>query len=427
VTAAHTDNIGSPVSEASFNASTATATWSWQTDQVAARGSPYTVTFEAAETELAATVDVIIQVTGVNVPPELPVHAAPADGARVATDQPELRIINSTDVDFDPLVYELELYQDPDLAPVHSDSVAEGASGETAWVPPALLENTRYTWRVRAYDGQLDNPYSPWTTAWRFLVDVANDPPEPPVMSKPDGSQVVLSRNPTLEAINPTDPEDDPLELTFEVGLDADFSTSIAVSPPQPVNAASTTTAWRLATPLDWSTTYYVRAWATDDRGGRSDNSNVLSFSLRQNQPPPTPELFTPFDTGCDAGVAVTYPLAPITVVNVLDPDGDAVWLDLEIYDAAREPDAAAPVFALSLPQSTGPSTNFIVDSSELVNGTLYLVRARANDTFEQSDWSSCQFIAVVNGSATGGCDCKAGHAGFGALLALALLLRRRR
>ncbi len=434
VLADHDDNLGAEVGEAVFNVGAGVADWSWTPSQVAAAGSPYTVTFTATDAELTATVTVLVEVTGVNVPPTLPTHLWPPTDIAVTTLTPELRIVNSTDMDLNPLAYEYELYEGlvVDLpARVQTGTVFADASGQTVWQPAALLENTWYSWRVRAYDGQTDNPYSAWTLEWHFFVDVANDPPAAPTMTKPVEGQLVLVRAPTLEATNPSDPEDDPLDMYFEVATDDQFTSMTTASPAVPVSGpVNGATTWQTNVLLDWSGAYSTRAYVIDARGGVSPYSNVISFALRDNQPPPKPELAAPYDVGCEGGVEVSYPLAAIRVNNIIEPDNDPVWIDLEIY-RADEPivpeNALANLREEQLPATT--TTSFAVGSGNLQEGDLYLVRASADDTFVHSAWDVCWFVAPAGGgSAKGGCGCAGtGVDALAALAALWLVRRRRR
>jgi len=373
---------------------------------------------------------VIVEVEGVNLPPSRPVQLSPADGAVVSSLSPALRVENSIDLDDNTVLYQFEIAIDEVDGPLVASAydVLEGASGETNWfATPALVENQRYTWRVRAFDGQLDNPYSTWSLPpWKFLVDVANDPPSAPVLVKPDGANTVLVRAPTLEAQNPTDPDDEDLTLRFEIAVDEPFEFVVATSPAVPVETTASATTWQADPPLDWGRTYWARAFARDGRGGESESSNLQRFEIRANGPPPTPHLGPPFHQGCEAGVAIGEQLPVVVVVNVVDPDNDPVSLVVEVYDAAANPETEAPLTSASRAQSSGATTKFVMDPIDFKPNELYVVRAAADDGFMMSGWTECSFSSPGGpAGAEGGCDCGATSPAW--LAALLLLWRRRR
>ncbi len=429
VTATLRDNQAALASGTDFTADDHSGAFTWQPSQTAATGSPYTLRFTAADAELTSELDVLIQVLGVNVPPGMPTHLAPTNGALLATDGPDLVIGNASDADLNPLSYQFELYQRGGATPLLAATVGEGAGGQTVWQVIGLPDNTWFTWRARAWDNQADNPYSAWTEPWRFLVDLENEPPTAPVMLKPTSETPVMTRLPVLEAENPTDPEDEPLAVRFLVADDPEFTEIVVESALVPVAEATTATLWQLDTPLSWSATYHARAQAEDSRGLQSPWSAPITFALRQNGVPPSPNLGPPFATGCDVGVEVRLPLPIIEVLNVVDPDGDPVRLRLEIFAATDSPTSATAKLSATRPQSDAATTRFVLDSSPLEDDQLYSLRVAADDGFELSPWRECLFrTRAVRGGSAGGCDCRAGlNPAWWALVLLAGSRRYRR
>lgn len=156
-----------------------------------------------------------------------------------------------------------------------------------------------------------------------------------------------------------------------------------------------------------------------------------MSFTLRDNSPPPTPELGPPFNTDCTIGVEVALPMPIVVVVNVADSDGDPVTLIVEVLDANVDPTTTTPITSAILAQSSDATTRVILDSDALTQDQTYTLRVAATDGFETSDWVQCMFQSTspVGGGKSGGCNCSSGP-GFGLLAAIAgvfALLRRRR
>lgn len=191
--------------------------------------------------------------------PTTPVLANPSSGAGVNVFAPLLSVHNASDLDWDALSYEFELYADAALTNLvaRAEAIAETPS-VTGWqVPLSLTENMTYYWRSRAFDGSL---HGAWTTAAPFTVNTANDAPEAPkVFSPADGAGVEVP-NPVLAVANATDPDSDTLTYHFELYEGgALVSASAAVA-----GDASGITSWTSGTPLADNTLYQWRARAHD-------------------------------------------------------------------------------------------------------------------------------------------------------------------
>ncbi len=107
--------------------------------------------------------------------PSAPVVFGPTDGEVVQSTTPSLEVANATDADGDALTYRFELCDSPAFAGPGLQVVTGVAPGatHTSWTPAALVENTTYWWRVRAFDGAAAGD---WTTA-TFSVDATNEAP----------------------------------------------------------------------------------------------------------------------------------------------------------------------------------------------------------------------------------------------------------
>jgi Tol biopolymer transport system component len=97
--------------------------------------------------------------------PMAPVLYAPAQGSSLQTLTPELSLLNSTDPDSDVLTYDFEVYDQGTLVKSVTGVPAD-PSGITS-VTVDLSDNTTYTWRARAYDG---DRYSGWTDTATFSL-----------------------------------------------------------------------------------------------------------------------------------------------------------------------------------------------------------------------------------------------------------------
>jgi hypothetical protein len=91
--------------------------------------------------------------------PGAPGLSAPSNGVSLATLAPTLAVNNAIDPDNDSLTYDFEVYAGGTLV-WSITGVPQNASGITSVaVSPALSDNTSYTWRARAYDG---DRYGAW-------------------------------------------------------------------------------------------------------------------------------------------------------------------------------------------------------------------------------------------------------------------------
>jgi MYXO-CTERM domain-containing protein len=392
-------------SAGSLDTSTGTGTFSWTATQTAARGSPYTLVLTVTDGEFTRTVTVLIRVSAVNVSPELPVLLTPTNGESIQTQGPRLICAESYDPDLQTLSYEVEVYFGDGGVPARTGSAIgvdggyEPDSGQATptvqWQVTGIPENTRARWRVRAFDGDPNNGYSGWTAFSHFLVDLMNDPPPPPLLTKPTFNEVINLLRPTLSVVTPVDPEDDPVEVSFEISSTQDFAAVLVTSPWIPVTAA-VSTMWTTETDLSWDTRYFARARARDNRGGVGEYSNTNPFLIQSNQRPGVPPFLTPTAAVCNSG---TVPVFPSTVVvgQVVDPEMDAITIQLQVFDVDVDPDTATPVLDLMQAQGTGATTSFDVAAVMGQQLRAYRMRVRSADATGPSPWGGCR-VLVDNG-----------------------------
>ncbi len=437
------DNVGAPVTGAQFTPGAGGGSWSWSADQIAAQKSPYELRVQVQDAEFTESVTVVIAVDEVNLPPSTPLHDSPESGTVVTTATPTFTALNSTDPDGDVLQYQFEVYYGDATDPAQTQLVMEGAGGSTSFTPSALPENTIVRWRVRAYDGHADAPYSPWSMPWTVFVDVQNDPPSAPQLVKPAEAEVVMGRKPALSVTNPTDPEGDMVSIVFQVASDVAFTQGLVESAPVPVAGRSTSTGWSVPNDLPWGSQWYARARAVDSRGRQSPFGNGNRFRIKPNAPPSVPAFGAPFDVQCQGRVAAeSVPVVMVGPSN--DPEHESVQLQLVVLPWSDGGDVGTPLFEHTLDQPVIEPVSFDVSGITFAEDSRYRFRARAFDGTDYSDWSECDLTWNLqsgggenpggnpgdgDGSSKTGCDCSSGGGSLAlwGVALLAVLMGRRR
>jgi subtilase family serine protease len=215
-----------------------------------------------AESSWSASVRFFINTA--NDAPAAPTLANPSNGSGVNAFSPTLSVHNSSDMDGDVLIYDLEVYADASMTiPVTSGTGITETPLITSWtVPVSLTENRTYYWRARAYDGEL---YSNWMPSGSFMINTANDAPGAPLLNSPADGSSLDTLYPTLSIHNAVDPDSDTLSYDIEI-----YSGSILVKSINgiPQNASGITSI-ALTDALSDNTIYTWRARAYDgDRYG---------------------------------------------------------------------------------------------------------------------------------------------------------------
>lgn len=314
-----------------------------------------------------------------NSAPTVPAPSSPANGATVTTTQPTLVVTNSTDADGTTPTYHFQVSTSSSFASIaaQNTSVAQG-SGTTSWqVAPALNNLTTYYWRVRAYDGVA---YSNWSSVRSVNINqpVVNNPPTAPTLNLPANAATVTSVQPTLVINNSTDPDGTTPVYHFQLSTLSSFS-SIAVENLSVTQGASTTT-WQVTPALNNQATYYWRVRASDGQA-YSSWSSVRSFYVNQpagNSPPGAPSCSAPIN-----GAKVPTLIPDLTINNAVDPNGDALTYQFELYDASFSTlIAQSPMVA----QGASGTTTWRVPVT-LAQKTTYQWRVRAYDSQAWSSW----------------------------------------
>ncbi|MCA9523898.1 MAG: right-handed parallel beta-helix repeat-containing protein [Myxococcales bacterium] len=232
------------------------------------------------ESKKTLTVTIRNKILG-NSKPTLVALDTPENGAILSELTPMLRVINATDGDGDPLVYQFEvdtantfLKESPNYV---SKTITEDKSGKTIWQLESLLkDHTRYYWRVRAYDGL---EYGDWSEVNTFLIKTSNVGPTKPVLIDPIDGKVVQGPVAPIFVLFASDPDDGrDFTLNFELYSDAGLTQKVKVLEGIKPGAGPNTTLSIGGVLADG--TYYWRVKAIDPATAESEWSEVKSFVM---------------------------------------------------------------------------------------------------------------------------------------------------
>jgi hypothetical protein len=312
--------------------------------------------------------------------PATPVILAPANGAEVNVQTPDLTIAKSIDPDAEDVVwYEFEVYADASMTRrVTGETGVLGSGDVISWSPSeALADNARFYWRVRASDGK---GYSAWAYG-EFFVNTQNDAPSPFQINRPlDGSDVG-TLTPALEVSNSTDVDGDALAYTFEVFGDGALSSLVASG--SVAQGEGGKTSWSLIDPLSDNTWYFWRVQASD--GEAATTVGPASFFVNTaNDAPDAPAIESP-----DPGAEVQAQALDLVVSNAEDLDQDALEYFFEL-DSVN-------TFDSTMKQASGAvsegAERTLWSVSGLSDNTLYYWRVQASDGAAQSRWTLGSFF----------------------------------
>jgi len=328
---------------------------------------------------------VSLAVNTVNDPPGLPTVDQPQEGQSVSALQPLLVVKNASDPDSTSLTYNFLVASDAGMANVVDSAVGVfETAGTTAWqLSVPLVENTRYWWSAQADDWFIEGP---WMAPVSFFVNTANDAPTAPVPFSP-APGVETGATVTLEVQNATDPDSAVLTYVFEIDTDPAFTTTGAVTSPELVEGAGTTS-WVVPVALAENTRYFWRSRASDGEADGPWSAVSSLFVNTTNDPPGTPSLDNPSNNG---EVILLQPT--LSVHNALDPDGDALTYEVAVFGDA---DLGQEVVSIAgLPPDAGGLTAWCV-TLPLAENARYWWRARAFDGELAGAWS-LPWTFVVN------------------------------
>jgi hypothetical protein len=163
----------------------------------------------------------------VNDAPPAPTIRNPGNGAWTASQQPSLEVNPVQDPEGDTVRYQFEVYRDAGL----TSRVADGVSGNTAWiVPVALADKTTHWWRARALDAS--DAASGWSTPAVLYVSTGTyqDPTiQVTAPAVPVSPTVVGDRKQVTIRWEGTDPNIEPTVALYYSTSKADFSGNVIV------------------------------------------------------------------------------------------------------------------------------------------------------------------------------------------------------
>jgi hypothetical protein len=308
---------------------------------------------------------------------------SPSPNAEVSLLQPVLSWTNSADKDGDAITYAVAVYRNAALTELVTQvaDLPGDASGTSSWTVALPLSNhVTYYWRVTAKDALGAQTAS---LARPFLVNTGNTAPSVPLIQGPaPGGQSTVS--PTLLSIqNSSDAENDLLTYVFEIDTVNTFDSGDKRSSGQVIQSAGAATSWPAANLVE-NKRYYWRVKAQD---GRAESAWVAGDFLFNavNEAPPAPTVRNP------GNGAWTPSLQPSLEANpVLDPEGDAVGYQFEVYrDAA---------LANKVTEGSSSNTGWIVPLA-LADKTTHWWRVRAVDPQNTaSAWSAASVLYVSSG-----------------------------
>ena len=340
----------------------------------------YTIVYEASDGTLKSSQSAAITVQPAKPNgPDIPTLAGPAVDSDVRVLRPILVVRSSNPLDTVQR-YTFEVYGDGGLSTLLYQADVAKAGDSTTWkVPLDLTDNTRYWWRVRAFDGTL---YSEWAVG-RFFVNLANDPPAPPQPSYPRNGTQVDSLTPTFSVSNSADPDGDAVTFGFQLYADNAGTQSLASVKDLPAGADGTTS-WTPSAPLTQGRDYFWRATATDVHGALTETP-LLKFSVNTaNHAPGAPVVSDPPAASTLPGAVVT-----LTVANATDADGDLLSYSLEL-DTTPSFNGAAKRTSAPLNSGSGTTSWNVTGLSD---DTRYYWRARASDGKADGPWARGEFL----------------------------------
>lgn len=144
-------------------------TTSWTVSATLKENRTYYWRARAYDGELASewTAPLSFTVNTGNDAPTAPTIVFPAEGGSVDIAMPTLTGLNATDPDSSRLTYDFEVFYDSAMIWT-ATGIAEGTAGSiSATLSVALTDNTVYSWRCRASDGERDGA---WTAMTKFTV-----------------------------------------------------------------------------------------------------------------------------------------------------------------------------------------------------------------------------------------------------------------
>jgi PKD repeat protein len=321
--------------------------------------------------------------------PSVPMPVAPVGSANELL--PVLMAVNAIDPEGETLVYDFQVFIVEDELPeliMESYANPEGEERSGWRLEMELEENESYQWRVRATDAR--SLSSRWSEMVAFLVNTENSLPKAPVLVYPAPNGAVATQPVVLVASEAIDDDGDELEYVFTLATDEGFADVIATSERLRADARREI-AFEADAALAEDRAYYWQVQAFDaDEGGGAVASRRFRFTAT-NAPPPAVTIQSPA-----SGESVSVFDPDFVWLNVVEPDGDGVTYDLEIF---ADQEATQKLYAADeVAQADGDTTTWAGPS--LADNSSFWWHVRAVDaTGQEGAWSELTgfFVNVRN------------------------------
>ena len=306
------------------------------------------------------------------------------NGAMVNTSVDNLTVINSTGATNATMVYQYELYANEISENPLAVATVNESNVQTTWTHgETLLENTKYIWRVRAFDGATP---SLWTYD-SFIISTTNDAPYNCSLDYPINAQVLSTLNPKLSVIKASDDDSESLPYRFELFNDAAMATLLADSGWLSENLITSndeiTAQWQPYNYFHDATNYYWKASVKDELTTVVCGNGEFSLNLTTTQV-----------SGYSISSPTAVQLMPVDLDLVVNHDENAN--NAVNYSYYFEVDTSQTFASANLQQSN--SIAFDVNNKAtwsltgLQNDTNYYWRVRANDGSQNGQWIYAQF-----------------------------------
>ena len=345
--------------------------------------------------------------------PNAPVFQTPSPGLTVSDSTPTFSWLPATDVEMDPLTYDLQVASDSSFFKVvlaRGKDHADAANTTFTPAPAQALADGTYYWRVRAHDG---TSYGDWAPGAPISFTVkssgtgpgpnpkGNTPPGAPTLHSPAKGARVSTSTVDLQWYPESDPDGDPIHYIVEWSPDKAFPTH------------NTRTEWlqssdpivKVTIPGTLASGIYhwrVQAWDGSDRGPWSETWSFLYVpESASNQAPSKPELVSP------VGLKQVTDSRPVLVwKKATDPEGDTVFYKVQVFRGVKPSQWRSGTVEDWDPANmkvTGDNVEWQV-TKPLEDGQIYYWWVRAED-FEGNvgEWSKVgAFLVKAKGSAAG-------------------------
>ena len=338
-------------------------------------------------------------VNTVNDPPLPPQLTEPVDGSTVQTVQPTLTVNNTTDPEGDPITLYYEISTDPTFADTTqtvatSQAVPQVSGTSTTDWPVDAAQRLKYgtDYYARAYAQDDKGAQSTYSNVNHFTTPADNPPTDPSLGAPFDAtcSNLVITDSaniPTQVVVNnPTDPENDPLQLELQV-YDASADPSApGFTPAIDTTVAVDTTGTTTTIPVDPSVLtenghFIVRVQASDG----TMQSNWVQCDLwinTTNTPPSAVTILSP-TKGSTFDASTTT--VSVKVQNASDPDYGIPGTSLAIaYCASKQSDFSdCPTDQTTwpnVPQTSGDPTGTTDFPLSVAAGDTWYVKVCAID-----------------------------------------------